>query len=130
MKVGFLLNCSYAPYHKWLHREFLKLPNLAQEIAPLLSRGFGQERERATTAAQIFSKYLEAISSLGYRPIGRAEEQPHINHADQLLYRYARGIQETILNPAIKDLNIYVEVSPPTSRPTWGWFVFERRADF
>ena len=39
MKVGFLMNQQYAPYHKWLWKEFRKLGAIADEVSPLLEEG-------------------------------------------------------------------------------------------
>lgn len=38
MRLVFLLNRRYAPYWKWLHWEFVRLPTIAAQIDPLLGR--------------------------------------------------------------------------------------------
>jgi hypothetical protein len=129
MKAGFLLNRSYAPYHKWLHREFLKLPSLAGRIAPLLQQGFENDTKRTAIAEEIIVEYIQAMSALGYQPVAVREEQLHIPEPARVLYGYARAVQQTIGDPAIRRLAIYTEVLSPPSAPTWGWFMAYRDLD-
>jgi hypothetical protein len=36
LEMGHLLNCTYAPYNKWLHRSLRRLPALGDQVLPLL----------------------------------------------------------------------------------------------
>ena len=48
-KVGFLFNRRYAPYHKWLWREFEKLEGAPVEVCRLLREGYARVRGRRGT---------------------------------------------------------------------------------
>jgi len=37
MQLAFLLNCRFAPYWKWLHWSFTRLPSIANRLEPLLA---------------------------------------------------------------------------------------------
>jgi hypothetical protein len=120
MKVGFLLNRRYAPYHKWLHREFLKLPQIAPEVAPLLTRGLEQAEGKGRVASQIVEIYAQQIAHLGYRPAAASVEQRQdMAYSDSELLDYARAVHDSIQAPEISELRIRLEVLLPPWRPTW-----------
>ena len=122
MKVGFLLNRRYAPYHKWLYRDFLKLPQIATEVAPLLKKGFEQVEERSQVTSQIVEIYTRHLVRLGYRPlVPTPEERRNIAYPDNELNNYARAVRDSIRTPEIRDLKLRLEIHPPPWRPTWTW---------
>lgn len=120
MKVGFLLNRRYAPYHKWLYREFLKLPQIVTEVAPLLKKGFEQTEGREQVTLQIMEIYTQHLARLGYRPIvPTAEELRNIAYPDNKLVNYAKAVRNSIRTTEIRDLKPRLEVHLPSWRPTW-----------
>jgi len=120
MKVGFLLNRRYAPYHKWLYREFLKLPKIATEVTPLLRKGFEQTEGRDRFASRVVEVYTQQIAHLGYRQmLPKPEEGRIVAYPDDELLRYAKAVRDSINTSEIKDLKIWFEILPPPWRPTW-----------
>ena len=122
MKVGFLLNHRYAPYHKWLYREFLKLDAIAPEIGPLLKEGFEKMEGRIEIESQIEAIYLKCLQELGYEP---EEASPNDDkkaaYPDNELHRYARAIRHSIQTPEIRDLKIFWEILPFPWKATWAY---------
>jgi hypothetical protein len=118
MKVGFLLNHRYAPYHKWLYREFLKLPQITTEVLSLLKKGFNPMAERGEVASQIVKVYTQQLARLGYHPIVY-ESDFGVAYPDNELVRYAMAIRHSIRTPEIKALKLRLEIHLPSWRPTW-----------
>ena len=120
MQTAFLLNHRYAPYHKWLHREFRKLPILAPEVNPLLEAGFTQLDGRIELESQIEAHYKTHLKSLGYEPVEAPPlNAPNVSYPDNELHRYARAIHRTIETPEIKKMKIFWEIALPTAKATW-----------
>lgn len=121
MKSVFLLNHRYAPYHKWLHREFLTLPYLAPDIAPLLQKVLEEPREKAAWASKIVDHLVHAIEQLGYKPeIRSAEEERHVAYQTRL-FDFRPSIRDSIQHPVIRELPSFLEMQPPVWKATWTW---------
>ena len=118
MKVGFLLNRQYAPYHKWLYREFLRLPHLADLVAPLLEAGIDQRQTRTELVAGITSAYTEHLQSLGYVAAPRTETTAYPDH---VLNAFARSVRDSIRSDEIRGIKLYVEALTPPFRATRTW---------
>jgi len=120
MKVGFLLNRAHAPYHKWLHREFARLPRIAPEVRPLLGRGFQESGGRTDVASQIIEQYKRELAALGYcHVVLSASELQRVAYPDMELSNLAKAVRNSISDPAIRDLKLYLEVLLPAWRATW-----------
>ncbi len=119
MKVGFLLAHQYAPYHKWLYREFSRLSGPAATCLPLIQKGHKQIGQWSAIASQISEIYQAGLHDLGLDPVTLNPEQQANQPYPVLLHQYAQGVKETIGNPDIKKLYIHLEVLSPPSRPTW-----------
>ncbi|MDP6111471.1 MAG: DUF4037 domain-containing protein [Planctomycetota bacterium] len=66
MELGFLLNRQYAPYTKWLHRLFVRLPVLAKQVDPLLQEALHNPNWHKKVMAlvricRIYARYLHKI---------------------------------------------------------------------
>ena len=122
MKVGFLLNHRYAPYHKWLYHEFLKLPVIAPQSHALIEEGFQKVKGRIEIESQIESIYLEHLKQLGYEP---EESKPRgdriVAYPDNELLRYAGAVQHSIQIPEIRNMKIFWEVLFPPWKATWAY---------
>lgn len=118
MKVGFLLNHRYAPYHKWLHREFLKLEVISPQVYPLIVEGFQKITGRIEIESQIESIYIEHLEELGYKPV-EVKSNSNAAYPDNELHRFASSIRHTIKTPEIKELRFFLEVLPFPLKATW-----------
>ena len=118
MKTAFLLNHRYAPYHKWLYREFLKLPDIAHEVDSLLKQGFESTIARSPLVAQIESIYAKALDQLGYQPSLGAPDR-RIKAYSSTFGDYARAVHESIRTPEIAAINRHIEVCSPSWKETW-----------
>ena len=121
MKVGFLLSRQYAPYHKWLYREFLKLPEPSREASPLIQAGFESPAGVDQIVSRIIDIYVRALQKQGFRPMPFTPEQEL-----KLAYRegvelllYARAVRASIEHAGMRELSSYAEVLLPAWRPTW-----------
>ena len=118
MKVAFLFNHRYAPYHKWLYREFLKLPAIVPHVHPLLEKGFQVQGERIEIVSQIETIYRDHLLHLGYRPEDpRPRSRPA--YPDYDLLRFARAICHSIRSDEIRGLKSFWEVLSPPWKATW-----------
>jgi hypothetical protein len=124
MKVGFLLNRTYAPYHKWLFREFAKLPTLAPEVAPIIEEGFhdaGRNTERVERIGRLYTDYLMAA---GYQPLRRAEVEPwRVAYPEHALLGVSKALQEAIATRAVREVSTAAEVALPPTQSTWAFVV-------
>jgi len=122
MKVTFLLNCRYVPYHKWLYREFLKLPEIVQEVAPLVEEGFQILDGKGQVASQIEEIFKDYLRQLGYQPVvSRSKANRVIAYPENELLNYAKVVRESITTREIRDLKLYLEIYPPPWKATWTW---------
>ena len=123
MRVGFLLNRKYAPYHKWLFRHFHELPAPADRIASLLADGFGSDRPRVEFADEIMAIYSDRLAELGY-----ALPDPHPNQIAAYasdISRYAGAVKQTIEDERIKAIGAFVDIVTPPSVSTWTYVAAE-----
>jgi hypothetical protein len=121
MKSVFLLNRRYAPYHKWLHREFLTLPYLAPEIEPLLQKVLEEPHGKTVWASKIVDRFVQALEELGYKSVPlTAEEERRVAYHTQLS-TYRRAIRDSIQHPVIKELPSFLEMRLPVWKATWTW---------
>ena len=67
MELGFLLNRTYAPYTKWLHRLFVRLPRLADEVDPHLQQALhaADWDEKVMALTSICRVYARDIHAMG-----------------------------------------------------------------
>jgi hypothetical protein len=70
MQLAFTLNRRFAPYWKWLHWDFLRLPYLVDELEPLLVRleSASDLEARAATVKAICDLYQSALCERGILP--------------------------------------------------------------
>lgn len=119
MKVAFLLNHTYAPYDKWLHCEFLKLPKLADKIEPILQSGFKQTNSYSHLIPQIVELLSQSLES---NQIEYTEpSSTSIPAYNSKLSNYSRSIGRSIQNPKIRKLSTLTEIASPPARPTHMW---------
>lgn len=74
MRVGFALSGRHAPYHKWLWREFGKLPAPCTEVGGLLEAGFASGGEHRPAVDAIVEVYLGELRQRGLEPRPLAPE--------------------------------------------------------
>ena len=117
MKGSFLLNHTYAPYHKWLYKEFLKLSRLSDEIAPKIDEGFTRREDRYALCVEITGIISEALRELNYHPV--ASKKAGVAYPENELLRYAKGIQNSIEDLKIREMRLYGEILLPPSKLTW-----------
>ena len=67
MRLVFLLNRRYAPYWKWMHREFMGLPAVAKDLDPLLVKlsASTDMREQAQVIEEVCTHLRRAIREQG-----------------------------------------------------------------
>ena len=114
MRTTFLLNRRYAPYEKWLHREFLSLPRMSSGLDPLLcSLMDGLEPYRPVK--QIVELIAGELRAIGIDPIptDRLAVYPSI------LRDFARGIRTLIADESVASMHTYADLSLPPTRDTW-----------
>ena len=119
MKVGFLLARQFAPYHKWLAKEFSRLPETGFHCVSLIEQGYVPSNQRSEIALQIVEYYQKQLSTLGYEPVRLSAEQQAKQAYPNLVHQYARAIHESIENSTLRKMRIFVEVLIPPTRPTW-----------
>ena len=120
MKIGFLMSQCYAPYHKWLWTEFRKLGVVAEEVFPLLEKGFEKVNGRRELVERTEAIYMEMLQNLGFSPVGQAASR-RLAYPDNELLRYAQGVRSTIEAPEIKRLHLREELVYPATRAAWTW---------
>ena len=114
IRAVFLLNKRYAPYEKWLHREFVQLPDLSADIDPLLFRLLSQEDPNSLVddIADVLSRSLRA---LGVIPI----TSDSVPNYPSVLRGFVRGLQESIRDQAIATMRTYSDLVLPPKKPSW-----------
>ena len=121
MKSIFLLNHRYATYHKWLHAEFLKLPELASEVDPLLRKVLDGSQGRTAWASKIVDILIRSLEALGYESLPLSEEQKRNLAYSTRLLPYTRSIRNSISLSEIKKMSTFVEMTSPVWKATWTW---------
>ena len=119
MKVGFLLSRRYAPYHKWIWKEFGKLGSIANEVSPLLQEGFKSSDQKFELAAAIESLYVERLQALGFS--AEATSRDGTAYPDNEMLAYAKAVRADISSPEIKNLNLREELVLPATKAAWTW---------
>ena len=114
MQVVFLLNRTYAPYHKWLHREFLSLPRLApavgRELDVLIDGGAPQP-----PIEKINSMIVSGLEAAGISPV--SDDRPSIYPS--VLRDFARGSKAAIVSEEIRSLHTYCDLVFPPKKASW-----------
>lgn len=121
MKVGFLVNRRYAPYHKWLWAEFKKLEGIAVEVCPLLREGFARASGRRELVERIEAIYMDELEKLGFPPPAQVTTR-RTAYPDNRLYRFAVDIRRGVEDPEVKNLHLREELVYPATRAGWTWF--------
>jgi hypothetical protein len=101
MRLVFLLNRCYGPtYPKWFHREFYRLPHLAQEIGPQMENCYRDpDLERVEQGCQAMSRQLiDFQDGLGLLSKAMVRDYPFSRTFFRLDTNYvARQIQDTLV---------------------------------
>jgi hypothetical protein len=119
MKTVFMLNKKYAPYHKWLHREFLKLPKIADEVGPLIQKGFEQSEGKGKQVESIVEILARHLGEQGFEAAKPGDRS--IPAYTSILGNYSKSIRRLIQDPEIRKLKSVTEVVSPPTKPTWMW---------
>lgn len=125
MKTGFLLHRRYAPYHKWIHREFAALPGHCREIADRLLLGLTSPESRRESVDRVTAEYGDLLRAEGFD----AELRPDTAgtaYTDHQLLAYARSVRRAIVDADTRALRSQLEVLTPPTRPTWTWVASPR----
>ncbi|MAF09191.1 hypothetical protein CMK11_01970 [Candidatus Poribacteria bacterium] len=120
MKTGLLLHRRYAPYHKWIQREFGRLPDPCGELARLLLLGFHSPETRRETVATITEAYGDLLRAEGYDAEMRPDSA-RTAYTDHVLLAFARSVRRSITDADIRALRSQQEALAPPVRPTWAW---------
>lgn len=92
LSLVFLLNKSYAPFYKWMHRGVKSLPVLGSRIHAMIAELIDTpEDEKKTT-------HIEAICTLLIEQLKREDLS---NHNSEFLLDHARGIHARIEDPEL-----------------------------
>ena len=121
MKVGFLINRRYAPYHKWLWAEFMKLEGIAVEVCPFLREGFARASDRRELVERIEAIYMDELEKLGFSPAAQVTTR-RTAYPDNRLYRFAVDIRRGVEDPEVKNLHLREELVYPATRAGWTWY--------
>jgi len=120
MKVGFLLHRRYAPYHKWIQREFARLPDPCPELAERLLTGFAAPLTRQESVARLVGAYGELLRAEGYDAELRPDS-PRTAYTDHALLAFSRSVRKSIGDESIRALRSQIEITTPSAKPTWTW---------
>lgn len=88
MRLGFLLSRQYAPWRKWLYREFCKLPEFSVEVTELLWNGQCDITCRPELVDRIIAIYDNKLRELGLVSLS---PQSFIDRAEEI----TAGITDT-----------------------------------
>ncbi|MFB9327083.1 DUF4037 domain-containing protein [Paenibacillus aurantiacus] len=101
MKVVFLLNHRYAPYEKWLYREFLKLPLFGQQVGEIISRGVHHPADISKLTEDIEKIIIEELENLSFKPVNIPDAA--YPKSTLKLLEYSMGVLDAIKNPDLKN---------------------------
>jgi len=96
----------------------LKLPKLADEVGPLIQKGFEQVEGKRAQVERIVEILAKHLGEQGF------EAQPgrgSIPAYASALSDYSKGIRNLIQDPEIRKLKSVTEVVSPPTRTTWMW---------
>jgi hypothetical protein len=112
MELCFTLNRRYAPYTKWLNRTYRKLPQFADELAPLLDEAFLATSWKRRVLLLIEANYIvaDALAQLGLTaPPTRREFDEELT--DLTLYDSAAqiysAIPEELFSPSFNQIELW-----------------------
>jgi hypothetical protein len=121
MRVGFTLNRRYCPYHKWLWREFCKLPDPSARVAPLIEKSFARTHDRIGLGNQTMDIYREELEKRGFEPIPLTPEvRARLAYAEaEELLPYVHAVRQSISDEPIRKAGASREVLPPASKEVY-----------
>ncbi len=120
MKVGFLINRRYAPYHKWLWAEFNRLGGTPDKVCTVLREGFERLGDRRELVERIETVYMDELENLGFSPAAPSANRSK-SYPDNRLFQFAREIRNCVVDPEVKNLNLREEIAHPATRSGWMW---------
>ena len=104
MRLGFILEKTYAPYPKWLGKAFLEL-DIAERLMPALSETLHADDwpERETALARAYCIVAEGTNELGLFPPIEATASRFFDSPFLVIHgaRFADAIRATIRDPAV-----------------------------
>jgi hypothetical protein len=103
MRLGFLMCHTYAPFHKWLDREFHQLPDPAPAVAEHLDAATRRPEKRGVAIRAVQSILLRWLADAGYTD--PAPEEREVTGWDQSLAEIARQLRQTISDPGLRELH-------------------------
>ena len=102
MKLGFLLNRSYAPWQKWLYQEFSKLPLVAPYVTDMLWDGQCDASRRPKIVERmecIYSSIVKELELVG----------SNLDIASSNLSELAKYVSSQISDPDVVKLAVWVD---------------------
>jgi hypothetical protein len=116
MELCFMLNRKYAPYPKWLNRQFRQLPRYAESMAPIIDEAFAEPDGRKQVLKLIEVNYLiaDAIAEYGLsKPPQRREFDEGLT--DLILYTSAREIYSSLpdelITPSFNQIELWEKMA-------------------
>ena len=106
MKVVFLLNRRYSPYHKWVHTEFGRLPSLSSQIDPLLHDIMQSGSDPRPPIQSVLDILATELQSIGVTPV--PSDCPIY---PSIMRDFARGLRASITDDRIREMPTYVDVA-------------------
>ena len=111
-----MLNRKYAPYPKWLNRQFRQLPRYAESMAPIIDEAFAEPDGRKQVLKLIEVNYLiaDAIAEYGLsKPPQRREFDEGLT--DLVLYTSAREIYRSLpdelITPSFNQIELWEKMA-------------------
>ena len=125
MRSTFLINRRYAPYHKWMHREFLKLPRLSAQLDPIFERLLNDPRGAGFLIDEIFLILESALRELGFssKPIKDAKKRQRvIREYHCQLNDFTADLKERIVDDRVRRMNRFADQTFPPSKAVSAYF--------
>jgi len=120
-RTAFLLERSYAPYHKWLFRMAAELsPSNAMVVRMIIDAS--SEERRYNSAASISRLILERLRELGIPEIEEDDRSPVAYPDLPEIHMYRRGLISSIKDERIKAVPAGQSVILPPTKGTTTWF--------